>query len=131
MVHDNFITIANVLQNDETVKNYIGDKIFFGVKPESAAKVNNYITLNYSEADGGNYLRLYDFSVTVITEKFASTACVKDRIIELLDKFYGEFGIKADKGNSIRSIQLRNGNDIVFNTEDENYYSFLYFDVIL
>ena len=113
----------------DNIKSLVDDNIFFGHSPINQ-QPTNFIVLNYSELNGGSFARKYELKVTIATTEFLNTAKLKENVIELLDRFNNDYGIKNDLG-SVQSIQLVNGNEIILNPDDHKYYTFLYFSVIL
>ncbi len=124
-----FETIRAEILTDKVVKSYVGEDVFFGIAPLNQ-QPKNYIVLNYSELNGGSFCYQYELKVTIATTSYLRTAQIKESVIELLDRFNEEYGLKNDLG-SIQSIQLVNGNEIIYNPDDKKHYTFLYFRVIL
>ena len=124
-----FEAIRAEILTDDDMKSLVGENILFGASPLNQ-QPKNFITLNYSELNGGSFCRQYELKFTIVTTSYLKTAQIKEKAIELLDRFNDDYGLKNDLG-SVQSIQLVNGNEIIFNPDDKKFYTFLYFRVIL
>lgn len=124
-----FEAIRAEMLTDNVIKSNVGKNILFGTSPLNQQS-KNFIILNYSELNGGSFCRQYELKITIATTSYLRTAQIKEKVIELLDRFNDNYGLKNDLG-SVQSIQLVNGNEIIFNSEDTKHYTFLYFRVIL
>lgn len=136
-VANDFEAIRQALYTDSQIMAYIGyangnhnEPNIYYVNCPPDINADNVIVMNYSELSGGSYARDYQLDVTIISKRYIDCATIKERVIELLDRFYGEYGLATNIG-SVRSITLNNGNSIIFNQEDDKYYSMLYFHTVL